>query len=468
MTSLNQPFPCGKTRREFFTQMGNGFFGTALAGLLAQEGLLASDAPAGSALPRPHHTPKAKACIFMFMVGGPSHLDTFDPKPELVRRHGQNHNFGGASQITQRSSGQLMGSPFRFPRSGQSGLPISEILPNLASCADDLCILRSLHTDTAAHGAACLQMNTGFPRPGFPSMGAWATYGLGHSNQNLPGFVVLGAETPPFGRRLNWASGFLPRRHEGTPFASGTTPLFNLQPASNSTADEQRYQLDLLERLNRQHLERDPGNSELSARISSYELAFRLQASAPETVDLSQESAATQRLYGMHERNTESFGRKCLLARRMVERGVRFVELFHHYWDTHGNNNNEHRRLCGTIDVPMAGLLKDLKARGLLDETLVVWGGEFGRTPIGSGGRDHHANAFSMWVAGGGIKGGTSYGQTDDFGYGIAQNPVHVHDLHATLLHQMGIDHERLTYRHNGRDFRLTDVGGRVIPEIIA
>ena len=241
-----------------------------------------------------------------------------------------------------------------------------------------------------------------------------------------------------------------------------------MQPASNSTADEQRYQLDLLERLNRQHLERDPGKSELSARISSYELAFRLQASAPETVDLSQESAATQRLYGMHERTTESFGRKCLLARRMVERGVRFVELFHHYWDTHGNNNNEHRRLCGTIDVPMAGLLKDLKARGLLDETLVVWGGEFGRTPIGGGGRDHHANAFSMWVAGGGIKGGTSYGQTDDFGYGIAQDPVHVHDLHATLLHQMGIDHERLTYRHNGRDFRLTDVGGRVIPEIIA
>jgi len=464
MTKSNPPFACGRTRREFFTQMGNGFFGTALAGMLAQEGLLAAGDSPTSALPRPHHTPKAKACIFLFMVGGPSHVDTFDPKPELVRRHGQKHDFGGTSQITQSASGQLMGSPFRFPQSGQSGLPISEILPALAKCADDLCVLRSLHTDTAAHGAACLQMNTGFPRPGFPSVGSWTTYGLGLANQNLPGFVVLGAT--PYAGRLNWTSGFLPRDHDGTLFASGNRPLSNLQPASNST--EQRSQLDLLEQLNQRHRERDPGNSELSARIASYELAFRLQTSAPEAVDLSKESNRVQHLYGMHERATESFGRQCLLARRLVERGVRFVELFHQGWDTHGNNDKEHQRLCGAVDVPIAGLLKDLKARGLLDETLVVWGGEFGRTPVGSGGRNHHANAFSMWVAGGGIKGGISYGQTDELGYGIAENPVHVRDLHATLLHQMGLDHERLTYRHNGRDFRLTDVGGRVVHKIIA
>ncbi|MBM3997867.1 MAG: DUF1501 domain-containing protein, partial [Planctomycetes bacterium] len=239
-----------------------------------------------------------------------------------------------------------------------------------------------------------------------------------------------------------------------------------LQPASNSA--EQRSQLDLLEQLNRRHIARDPGNSELSARIASYELAFRLQTSAPEAVDLSNESDRTKQRYGMNERTTESFGRQCLLARRLVERGVRFVELFHQNWDTHGNNDNEHRRLCRAVDVPIAGLLKDLKARGLLDETLVVWGGEFGRTPVGSGGRNHHANAFSMWVAGGGIKGGISHGHTDELGYGIAEDPVHVRDLHATLLHQMGLDHERLTYRHNGRDFRLTDVGGEVVRKILA
>jgi hypothetical protein len=466
MTVSNRSFPCGHTRREFFTQMGNGFFGTALAGMLAREGLLAAAAPPTSALPRPHHAPRAKACIFLFMVGGPSHLDTFDPKPELVKRHGKQHDFGGASQITQSAKGQLMGSPFRFPRCGKSGLPISEILPALAECADDFCILRSLHTDTAAHGAACLQMNTGFPRPGFPSMGSWATYGLGHDNQNLPGFVVLSAGQPPYGGRLNWTSGFLPRGHDGTLFAPGNRPLSNLQPASNST--EQRSQLELLDWLNRRHLERDPGNSELAARIASYELAFRLQTSAPEAVDLSKEPDRTQRLYGMHDRTTEAFGRQCLLARRLVERGVRFVELFHQNWDTHGNNDKEHRRLCGAVDVPIAGLLKDLKARGLLDETLVVWGGEFGRTPVGGGGRNHHANAFSMWVAGGGIKGGISRGQTDELGYGIVEDSVHVRDLHATLLYQMGIDHERLTYRHNGRDFRLTDVGGEVVKKILA
>lgn len=475
MTSPGALFPCGNTRREFFTQLGNGFFGTALCWLLAQEGLLASEPFGYGKEPRPHHNPRAKACIFLFMVGGPSHMDTWDPKPELTRLNGQNHTFSPTARIgiTPRSSGPLRGSPFKFPRSGQSGIPVTDIMPNLATCVDDLCVIRSLHTDTAAHGAACLQMNTGFPRPGFPSMGAWATYGLGHSNQNLPGFVVLGADTPPFGRAVNWSSGFLPKRFEGTALASGATPVANLQPASNRTPDEQRYQLDLLHSLNRQHFERDPGNSELSARIASYELAFRLQSSAPEAVDLSRESDRVQRLYGIDRRETEPFGRKCLLARRLVERGVRFVELFHQYWDSHEFEESMLRKNCGEIDAPIAGLLKDLKQRGLLDETLVVWGGEFGRSPIlgGSiehGGRDHHANAFSMWIAGGGIKGGHIHGQTDDFGYGVVRDPVHVHDLHATLLHQMGIDHERLTFRHNGRDFRLTDVGGQVVRDIIA
>ncbi|MFT5123117.1 MAG: hypothetical protein ACI97B_001749 [Verrucomicrobiales bacterium] len=423
------------------------------------------------ALKSPHFQPKAKACINLFMVGGPSHIDTFDPKPKLKELHGTDHDFGVDKSISQKPKGKLKGSPFQFNQHGQSGTWISELYPQLATCVDELAVIRSMKADSSAHGSASIQMNTGYIRQGHPSVGSWATYGLGSVNQNLPGFVVLVAGAPYSGA-TNWNNGFMPASYAGTVFDIKDTPIANLKPATGASRDEQRRQLDLLGSLNHLGKQRVADHRELQARIDAYELAFRMQAHAPEAVDLSTESAATLAAYGVDEKDTDKFGRCCLMARRLIERGVRYVQIFHSNWDTHGDNDGRHRKLCYETDRPMAALIQDLKQRGLLDETLVSWGGEFGRTPIGgpeeNGGRDHHATAFSMWMAGGGIQGGVNYGTTDDLGFDVAENPVHVHDLHATTLYLMGIHHEELTYRHNDRDFRLTDVAGEIIGDLLA
>jgi hypothetical protein len=406
------------------------------------------------------------------MVGGPSQFDTFDPKPELKRRHGEQYDFKQRNTTSQRTKGDIKGSPFKFHRCGQSGLVVSELFPNLRRHADELTVIRSMTADSAAHGAASLQMNTGYLQQGFPSMGSWLNYGLGSVNENLPGFVVM-VDGVPYAGAQNWSAGFMPTSHQGTVFQNKGTPVRDLKSAAGATREEQRRELDLLGEFNEMHRAHTPQNRDLAARVSAYELAYRMQMHVPEAVDIDGESAATKAMYGIGEKETESFGRNCLLARRLVERGVRFVQLYHSNWDTHGKNDPRHRVLCKETDKPIAGLIEDLKRRGLLDETIVVWSGEFGRTPLGNGkkgdesGRDHHAEAFSAWLAGGGMKGGHVHGATDELGFAVAENPVHVHDLHATILHQMGVDHEKLTYRHSGRDFRLTDVEGDVVESLL-
>jgi len=394
-------------------------------------------------------------------------MDTFDPKPVLGKRHGEEYDFKPAKGVSQKGKGKLKGSPFEFKACGQSGIEISELFPHLREHADELAIIRSTKADSAAHGAASLQMNTGFVRQGHPCLGSWANYGLGSSNNNMPGFVVL-VNGAPYSGAQNWSSGFMPSGHQGTVFKTSGTPVPNLNPAMNRSLETQRDQLDLLATWNREHQSHLPVNSELAARIEAYELAYRMQAHAPEAVDLSGETDHTRKLYGIGEGEADRFGKSCLMARRLVERGTRFVQLYHSNWDTHGDNDKRHQKLCGQTDKPIAGLLADLKARGLLDETLIVWAGEFGRTPVGTGGRDHHAAGFSTWMAGGGIKGGTIQGATDEFGFRVTEGEAHVHDLHATILHLMGLDHKELTYFHSGRDFRLTDVFGRVLTDIVA
>ena len=484
MNSSPFQFPCGQTRRQFLSQAGNGFFGTAMAGMLYADGFFGGQASAVAGLQSAnslmgsnttHFPAKAKACIFLHMAGGPSQYDTFYPKSKLNELDGKQHTFEKTKKVSDQGmvAGILKGSPFKFKRRGQSGVDVSELLPYIAQRIDDIAVIRSTCADTAAHGSACLQLNTGFVRQGFPSLGSWSLYGLGTVNQNLPGFVVI-VNYGPFAGANNWSSGFIPSAYQGTVFEPGEEPIRNLYPASGADKTVQRQQLDLLARMNRKHLEASPTATELAARIGAYELAFRMQAQAPETVDLSDEPEYVRRLYGIDDEATGEFGRSCLYARRLVERGVRFVQLIHGNWDTHSQNDSGHITLCGQTDRPVAGLLTDLKQRGLLDETLVVWAGEFGRTATGGTipdtdrGRDHHAKAFTTLLAGGGIKGGQAYGETDDLGYDIVRDPVHLHDLHATILHQMGIDHERLTYSHQGRDFRVTDVGGRVVKQLIS
>lgn len=394
-------------------------------------------------------------------------MDTFDPKPALGKRHGEEYDFKPAKGVSQKGKGKLKGSPFEFKACGQSGIEISELFPHLREYADDLAVIRSTKADSAAHGAASLQMNTGFVRQGHPCLGSWANYGLGSSNNNMPGFVVL-VNGAPYSGAQNWSSGFMPSGHQGTVFKTSGTPVPNLNPAMNRSLETQRDQLDLLAAWNQEHQSHLPVNSELAARVEAYELAYRMQAHAPEAVDLSGEPDSTRKLYGIGEGEADRFGKSCLMARRLVERGTRFVQLYHSNWDTHGDNDKRHQKLCGQTDKPIAGLLADLKARGLLDETLIVWAGEFGRTPVGTGGRDHHAAGFSTWMAGGGVKGGTVQGATDEFGFRVTEGEAHVHDLHATILHLMGLDHKELTYFHSGRDFRLTDVFGRVLTDIVA
>ncbi len=474
----------GTSRREFLWQAGGGFAGLALTALLSEDGFFGPAARAAGAAvdplaPRkPHFPAKAKAVICLFMYGGVSQVDTWDPKPELARRSGQPMpRLDRDPALQMRHPGTLLGSPRKFAKHGQSGVEVSDLYPHLARRVDDLAVIRSTYTDSFAHGSGLLQMNTGYLRLGYPSLGSWVSYGLGTFNRNLPAFVVmLDHRGGPIGGAPNWGQGFMPAAFQGTQFRTQGDPILNLSPPAGTSAAAQRQQLDLLQALNRGHREATPDNTELEARIASYELAFRMQAHAPEAVDLSRETEATRRLYGLGDARSERFGRRCLLARRLVERGVRFVQVYSggghndENWDAHSDVNANHELHCGETDRPIAALLTDLKARGLLESTLVLWTSEFGRTPTGQNGkgRDHSPRGFSTWLAGGGVKGGQVVGATDEFGYAAVENKVHVHDLHATVLHLLGLDHERLTFFHGGRAHRLTDVSGTVLEEIIA
>ncbi len=473
--------PCGRTRREFLWQTGAGFTGLALTSLLAEDGFFAriraaETTPNDPLAPRtPHFPAKAKSVIFLFMYGGPSQVDLFDPKPTLQEKSGKTIEI--EVRKGQVAKNTLLGSPWKFSRHGQSGIEVSELFPNLARCVDDMAIIRSMYADSFAHGSAMIQMNTGSLFQGKPCLGSWTTYGLGTMNRNLPGFVVLlDPRGGPIGGAPNWGAGYMPATYQGTQFRTSGDPILNLTPRAPVTRDEQRAQLDFLARLNEAHREARPHQSELSARIASYELAYRMQAHAPEAVDLSSESAETRTLYGLDDERTADFGRKCLMARRLVERGVRFVQVYSggghldENWDAHGGMEKNHGLHCGETDKPIAALLTDLKRRGLLEETLVVWSGEFGRMPTSQNGsgRDHNPKGFTAWLAGGGVRGGTVVGATDEIGYAAAENPVHVHDLHATILHLLGFDHTLLTFFHGGREQRLTDVHGRVVNELLA
>ena len=476
---------CGRTRREFLWETGFGFTGTALAGMLATDGFFQKPAVAAElaaassplAVKKPHFAAKAKSVIFLFMYGGVSQVDTFDPKPELTRHNGQPiPNLDQDPLFKVRNPGKLLASSRKFTPCGQSGLPVSDLYPHLGRQIDEVCLIRSMSADSFAHGCGLLQMNTGSLRQGAPCLGSWSTYGLGTDNQNLPGFVVmLDPRGGPIGGAPNWGSGYMPATYQGTQFRTGGSPIIDLQPPAGSSRERQREQLDLLAALNGRHQSTRPAESELQARIESYELAFRMQQHAPEAVDLTQESEATQKLYGIDDPATAHFGKQCLMARRLVERGVRFIQVYSggghsdQTWDAHGNVNTNHELHAKETDLPIAGLLQDLKSRGLLDETLIVWSGEFGRTPTAQSGtgRDHSPRGFTSWLAGGGTKGGQAVGATDDFGFKSVENIVHIHDLHATILHLMGLDHELLTYFHGGRDLRLTDVSGRIVKEVL-
>ncbi|MGE0534550.1 MAG: DUF1501 domain-containing protein [Pirellulales bacterium] len=483
------PTPCGQTRREFFWQAGGGFVGTALAGLLAQDGFFArqaraGDVEAGALLESPlapkssHFAPRAKACVCLFMYGGPSQVDLFDPKPALEKYAGQPIPTLDSDPLFKvRNPGTLLPSAHKFARHGQAGVEISDLFPNVARHADDLAIVRSCYADSFAHGSGLLQMNTGFLRQGYPSLGSWVTYGLGSVNQNLPAYVVmLDHRGGPIGGAPNWGSGFMPATYQGTQFRTSGEPLIDLALPAGVSPVQRRQQLDLLQRLDDIRSSGLPRAHELEARLASYELSFRMQAHAPEAVDLSQETAATQERYGLNSERTEKFGRRCLMARRLIERGVRFVQVYSggghndENWDAHGNVVTNHELHCGETDQPIAALLGDLKERGLLDETLIFWTGEFGRTPTAQNGkgRDHNPRGFSAWLAGGGIRGGQAFGATDEFGFAAVENRVHIHDLHATILHLMGLNHEELTYFFSGREMRLTDVEGHVVRQLIA
>jgi len=455
----------------------NGFGGLALGALLA-ESLEASSADPLAVRP-PHFAAKARSVIFLFMDGGPSQVDTFDPKPRLRREHLQPIGIETPATVFNISN-RLYGSPFGFRQRGESGIPVSELFEHVGGVVDELAVIRSMHSNHSEHTAANYFMHTGSGFQGRPSMGAWITYGLGSESRNLPGFVVLDSGLIPPGGLDVFGSGFLPASYQGMLFRRGEHPVADLEPREASAA-LQRGKLDLLARLNRGSLERAGSSSEMEAAIANYELAFRMQAEVPDLLSLDGESAATRRLYGLDEPDTAEFGRQCLLARRMVERGVRFVELLtpyrqgHDRWDQHSGLVAGHRANARATDKPIAGLIRDLRSRGMLDETIVIWGGEFGRTPTAQlqkteaeTGRDHNPYGFTMWVAGGGFKAGVVHGATDEYGYFAVEDKVHVHDLHATVLHLLGLDHERLTYRYSGRDMRLTDVHGEVVRALLA
>jgi len=468
--------PMAFDRRTMLARLGSGFGMLALAGLTAQQ--VAAESPATSPLVAqpPQFPAKAKRVIFLFMSGGPSHVDLFDPKPRLTADHGKPLPFE-MPKLQRTKTGALLGSPWKFAKQGQCGTEVSELFPHLSRRMDDICLIRSMVADNINHNGACLQMNTGEQAFSRPSMGSWLLYGLGSENQNLPGFVVISPAQPAQGAPL-WGSSFLPAAYQGTLVADLKNPIANLQNAHVGLT-EQRRQLDALRKLNELHQARRDADSHLTARIASFELAFRMQAEAPEAFDVEREPHGAHADYGIGQPATDIFGRQCLLARRLAERGVRFIQVYHtqtaarsscQLWDQHSGLKAELPNNCAATDKPIAALLADLKARGMLEDTLVVWGGEFGRTPTAEGndGREHHPFGFSMWMAGGGVRGGMAYGATDDYGWHAVEKRVHVHDLHATILRLMGIDHTRLTYRYSGRDYRLTDVHGNVVQDILA
>jgi hypothetical protein len=464
------PDSTGCSRREMLRAVANGFGLLGLAGLL-HEAQAVERTPKRSSSPplsvrRPNHPPRATRAIFIFLNGGPSHVDLLDPKVRLTADHGKPLPFE-KPKLARTTTENLMASPFRFARHGESGIEVSELLPHLATCVDDLCVIRSMVADNINHSNACQQMFTGEQVFSRPSLGSWLLYGLGTESQDLPGFVAI---CPSGGDAAMWGSSFLPESYQGTRVADLAHPIANLGN-EHWPSKEQRRQLDLVKELNRLHRQGREDDSRLGARIESFELAFRMQMQAPGVFDIGSEPESVRRLYGLHQPHTESFGKQCLIARRLVERGVRFVQLHtESNWDHHTGIRTELPSCCAGLDVPVAGLLKDLKARGLLEDTLVIWGGEFGRSPVAQkgDGRDHHPYGFTMWLAGGGVKEGHVHGATDEFGWYAVEDKVHLHDLHATILHVMGIDHERLTYRYSGRDYRLTDVHGRIINGILS
>jgi len=462
------------TRREMLHRCGMGFGLVGLTGLLADDDALGSEvSPAGNplAVKQPHFPARAKHVVHLFMNGGPSHVDTFDPKPELTRLHGQ--TLPTRNLRTERKTGHAMGSPFRFAKYGESGIEVSELFANTAQHIDDMVIIRSMYADVPNHEPSLMLMNCGEGRLPRPSFGAWVTYGLGSENQDLPGFIAMCPGGYPIVATRNWRSAFLPGVYQGTYINTQHTEIdkliANIRNARMSL-DEQRRQLDLVSRLNQRHLEQRQGAAELESRIQSFELAFRMQSEAAEAFDINRETKATLAMYG-----AGTHARQLLITRRLIERGVRFVQVWSgagQPWDNHSNLEAEHRKLAGQWDQPIAAFIADLKQRGLFDETLVQWCGEFGRTPVAEypalNGRDHNHYGFTCWLAGGGIKGGTVHGATDEFGFRAVDNRVHVHDLHATMLYLLGFDHKRLTYRYAGRDFRFTDVHGNVVDELMA
>jgi hypothetical protein len=456
------------TRREMMATSAGLLQSVAALGLRARESRSA-----------PHHPPRAKRVVFLFMNGGPSHVDTFDYKPALSRHHGSPYKGGLSVGSNGRPVGHLMQSPFPFKKHGLSGLEVSSLYPYTAKHADDLCVLKSMYTDTAAHASGCLQMNTGAVLIGKPSLGSWVSYGLGSLADDLPSFVVMSdPRGGPIGGASNWSSGFMPAKLQGTLFRGSGSPLLNLAAPEGVSDKAQRDGLDLLARLNREHLKARQGEAELAARIASYELAYKMQKSALEAVSIDRESEKTRALYGIGARRTTDFGKKCLITRRLLERGVRFVQIYsggghlEDTWDGHGDCIANHTLHAGETDQPIAALITDLKRTGLWKETLLIWGGEFGRTPtsegVGKKGRDHNPHGFCMWLAGAGVKGGTSVGETDELGFKAVKDRCHISDLHATILHLLGLDHEKLTYPHQGGDQRLTGVRGKVIEAALA
>ncbi|MEC8558031.1 MAG: DUF1501 domain-containing protein [Planctomycetota bacterium] len=465
-----EPFP---TRRELLRTTALGFGGLAFQSLLSRSSAAEESRP-GEAR-QPHFPARAKRVVFMFMKGGPSQVDTFDPKPLLDRDHGKPLPFP-LPEVTFAKQGNLLKSPWKFHQHGESGLPVSELFPEVAKHVDDLCILRSVYGTNPAHGAAALKLHTGAEQFVRPSLGSWVTYGLGTENENLPAFVTI-CPTLAHGGVNNWGAAFLPSHCQGTPLGNASLPASKVEVKHivNERIDPvgQRAQLDLVAEMNQGFNARMASEKVLEGRLNSFELAFRMQTAVPEIQDLSQESQRVHRLYGIDNPVTEDFGRQCLMARRFLQYGVRFVQITHSdslvQWDQHGNLYQGHTKNASEVDVPIAGFLTDLKKLGLLEDTLVIWGGEFGRTPTAQGtdGRDHNPHGFTMWMAGGGVKGGYAYGATDDYGYYATENKMHVHDLHATILHLLGLDHKKLTYHYAGRDFRLTDVHGTVATDIL-
>jgi len=471
-----------QTRRDFLWRLGGGLGGIALAQLLGEQSLLAYEYK-----PRPefngglHHPAKVKRVIQLFMNGGVSQMDTFDYKPELEKRHGQKFDPGEHVEAATSVPGNLMKSPFEFKQRGQSGRWVSSVFPNMARCVDDMAFLMAMASKTNVHGPGSYMMNTGFLTPGFPCMGAWISYGLGRLNNNLPTFVVLpDPKGLPYNQKGNFGSGFLPVAHQGTIiYPTAREPISDLSPPASAkfiTSESERATLALLEKINREHLQQNPGDSRLESRIASYELAAKLQLAAPEALDLSSESETTRKSYGLDEKVTEDFGRRCLFARRLVERGVRFVQLWSgaggptNNWDNHKDIPKELPPMAAATDKPIAALLNDLKERGLMQDTLLVWSTEFGRMPFtqDATGRDHNGGTFVSWLAGAGIKAGTAYGQSDPWSWKAESGKTYCYDLHATILHLLGINHEKLTFRYNGTNRRLTDVHGDVINEILA